>query len=101
MGNKPWRSVVYKRGSVKAEMQLFFEETKAEFPKLQIDCRCGWRGDVKGLDHKLVEEQYHPLNRQGRMSIPFHQTRVQACPRCSRWLYADGYPTNSLKVRNS
>lgn len=47
---------------------------------------CRWIGKRHELFSGHVTEIYHPKNKHGIV----HETKYERCPRCGRWMYADG-----------
>lgn len=58
------------------------------FPDV-VHCRgCPWEGSWSDLVRGEEAEIMHPQNKNGIV----HLTKYEACPRCGRWLFADGQP---------
>lgn len=49
---------------------------------------CRWTGKRTELVSGRTAEIMHPKNKNGIV----HETNYERCPRCGRWIYADGKP---------
>lgn len=60
-----------------------------------VGCRCRWSGLRGELQHEVDIEQMHPQNRNNPHctmtdQTGCHYTAFEKCPKCKRYLFADG-----------
>lgn len=59
---------------------------EGEFQDMERCPNCRWTGKREELIRGKEVERYHPRNRSGIV----HSTEYEKCPRCGKWIYADG-----------
>lgn len=66
--------------------------------KTIVECRCGMKCYRSDLEHDSDIEMTHPSNRgKSLQDTDLHVTEAEKCPKCGRWIFADGRPTGTAK----